>query len=254
MRPIIRVISIPEGLWSLIFLGVLIDLCSHRYNCRVKITALVPSKLSSVRLREKNIQKLNGKPLLNYALSTLESIDSINKIVLQSSTEKILDYLLEDYSKLKFQKRPTELDLDESSPQDWIRYFCDSDDCDYVVLLHITSPFISAHTILECIESIKSSQFDSSFAAIKYQNFAWFKGEPLNYEVKKPIPRTQDLEPIIMEQTGLYLFGRKFFLKTNRRVGENPYIKFLNFPEYLDIDVLEDLELARFILQSGVYS
>jgi len=219
----------------------------------MKFFALVPSKLNSVRLKEKNIQELDGKPLLNHVINTLENIDLVGKIILQSSTDKVLKFLDRDYSKLEFQNRPINLDLDEATPQDWIRYFCESYECDYVILLHITSPFINERSITECIQAIMNKNYDSSFAAIKYHKFAWFKGVSLNYDFNKPNPRTQDLEPIVVEQTGFYIFNREHFLSTNRRIGNTPFIKFLEFPENLDIDTSEDLQMARFVLTSGIY-
>ena len=220
----------------------------------MKFFALVPSKLNSVRLKEKNIQLLDGKPLLNHVMNTLESIDLVEKIILQSSSDLILKYLDQTYTKLDFQKRPIELDLDQASPQDWIRFFCENYNCDFVILFHITSPFINSQTVIECINSIKEKEFDSSFAAIKYQNFAWFNESPLNYELGKPIPRTQDLQPVTLEQTGFYIFNRENFLLSNSRIGKKPFIKYLQFPENLDIDDREDLELARFIISSGIYT
>ncbi len=219
----------------------------------MKFIALVPSKLNSARLKEKNIQELNGKPLLNHVIDTLEKVPLVEKIILQSSTDEILKFLSKDYSKVEFQKRPINLDLDEATPQDWIRYFCESYECEYIVLLHITSPFINNKTITECIKAISSKKYDSCFAAIEYHNFAWFKGVSLNYNSEKPIPRTQDLEPIVLEQTGFYIINREYFLATNSRIGNKPFIKFLEFPESLDIDTLEDLQMARFVLKSGIY-
>lgn len=219
----------------------------------MKFFALVPSKLNSVRLREKNIQELGGKPLVNYVLNTLNSLDDVESIVLQSSSHQIKAYVESNIDKLEFQKRPTELDSDSTLAQDFIRYFCENYECDYVILLHITSPFLAKETVQQCITAIKSKTFDSSFAAIKYQNFAWYKDKPLNYNPYKPIPRTQDLEPIILEQTGFYIFNREDFLRTNSRIGRRPFIKVLEFPENIDIDTMEDLNLARFVMKSGIY-
>lgn len=222
-------------------------------NRNLKFFALVPSKLNSVRLREKNIQDLGGKPLLNYVIKTLDQVNDVEKIVLQSSSDHVLKFVEDKLTKIEFQKRPIELDSDSTSAQDFIKYFCKNYECDYVILLHITSPFITKETIQSCIDVIKEGAFDSSFAAIQHQNFAWYKNSPLNYDPLKPIPRTQDLEPIILEQTGFYIFGREFFLNHGKRIGRKPFIKFLEFPENLDIDTLEDLNLARFVLRSGLY-
>ena len=78
--------------------------------------------------------------------------------------------------------------------------------------------------------------------------FAWFRGRPLNYSLTEPTPRTQDLEPVLVEQSGLYVFTRELFERTQRRVADDPYIHVVDAIEGHDIDDATEYAIAEALL------
>ena len=80
------------------------------------------------------------------------------------------------------------------------------------------------------------------------QKFTWFHGRPVNYTLDEPLPRTQDLDPLYVEQSGLYVFLRQHFLDTNQRIGNKPKIVEVDSLESVDIDEPHDLELAEVLV------
>ena len=60
--------------------------------------------------------------------------------------------------------------------------------------------------------------------------------------------KTQNLDPVYMSNGSFFIFRKKTFKKYNNRIGKNPYYYELKFPESVDIDNKEDLNLARKIL------
>ena len=69
-------------------------------------------------------------------------------------------------------------------------------------------------------------------------------GEPLNFN-GDDLPRTQDLEPIYQETSGIYVFKKEVFEKYRRRIGKKPFIKEVSFKEAVDIDTGDDFDLAQ---------
>lgn len=57
------------------------------------------------------------------------------------------------------------------------------------------------------------------------------------------------MEPIVFEQSGLYVFRREVFVTQAQRISSNPFIKLVNAFEGHDIDTLEDFQLAELILE-----
>jgi len=219
----------------------------------MRITGFVPSKLNSERLPRKNVIALGGLPLANYAVRILNQVPAINDVVIFASEPEICKYIQKDL-KFKFLKRPHYLDTNTATAQDFISEFLKLDSADIIVLLHITSPFIKPETVSECIKKVASGEFDSAFVAFELKKFAWYVGKTLNYDLEKPIPRTQDIEPVIIEQTGLYVFKRSLFEKKKQRVSRDSYIKVIDRFEGHDIDTREDFDLAELILKTKLFS
>jgi CMP-N-acetylneuraminic acid synthetase len=205
--------------------------------------------MNSERVPQKSIQDVGGRVLVNYPLDILSQVKEISNIYICCSNEKIFEYI-ENKRDYCFLKRPPELDSNTTSFNDILDYLIGEIKEDYIIFLSCTSPFIQPDTINEMIQMIKTDQYDSSFLAKKIKGFIWYKNKPLNFSLDK-IPRTQDLEPIIVETSGLYIFSKLNYLETKRRVGKKPFIKIASKKEEIDIDTLEDLVIARIIANAG---
>jgi CMP-N-acetylneuraminic acid synthetase len=212
----------------------------------VKVVGFVPSKLNSQRLLRKNVRPLAGRPLVNYCLHTLAQ-SGVDDTVVYASDPEILQYV-EPGLPHRFVQRAEWLDTDAAKVQDFVGAFLHDVPCDVVVLLHITSPFISPATVRACIDAVASGEHESAFAALEFQRFAWFEGQPLNYRLDEPTPRTQDLRPVLVEQSGLYVFTADLFHRTQRRIAERPYIHVVDAMEGHDIDTAEEFELAELFI------
>ena len=55
-----------------------------------KIIAVIPARAGSKRIKNKNIVKLNNKPLIEYTLKVAKKCKYIDKIVVSSESKKIL--------------------------------------------------------------------------------------------------------------------------------------------------------------------
>ena len=210
----------------------------------MKTIAMMPIKLHNERLPGKNIKLLGGKPLLQYALGSLSATGMADEIYVYCSSEKIIPYLPNGVS---FLKRPEYLDLPTSNFTQFFEAFTREKDADIYIMVHATAPFVTTATMTECIAAVQSGEYDSSFCAEKIQTFLWQDGRPLNFTPDN-LPRTQDLKPIYMETSSVYVFRKDVFREYRRRIGLNPYIKCVSFKESIDIDEPEDFELAeRFV-------
>ena len=210
----------------------------------MNVVAVMPIKLNNERLPGKNIKKLGDKPLLKYELDTLKATNLVESINVFCSSEEVCSYL-PDY--VSFIKRSPELDLPSANFTQIFDAFMKVCDADIYVYAHATAPFIKLDTMIECIKSVKSGQYDSSFCASKLQDYLWSDGEPINFNPSN-LPRTQDLKPIYQETSGIYVFTKEVFLRYRRRIGIKPFIKEVSFKEAVDIDELNDFKLAEILL------
>lgn len=199
------------------------------------------------------LKKLGGKPLINYSLQILNKCESLTETIVFSSDPKVSQYINDDIN-YRFCQRPSFLDNDEISIEDIIEEFLNHTDADIIVLIHPNSPFLKPATVNSCIDKVISGKFDSSFTAYKFNKFCWYQGKPLNYSLDNPTPKLKDIEPIILEQSSLYVFTKAIFLKERKRVGGKPFIHFIDHFEGHDVEENEDFEMAELIINSGMFS
>ncbi len=210
------------------------------------LVGIMPIKLNNERLPGKNIKLLGGKPLIQYGLSTLLNVKRLDEIDVFCSDSAIEDYLIKG---INFVKRPCFLDLPTSNFTQIFEEFYKTVKADIYVYAHATAPFIKAETINECIDAVISGEYDSAFTATKIQDFLWKNGQPLNFK-KDNLPRSQDLEPIYRETSGVYVFKKEVFDQCHARIGEKPFIKEIDYKEAIDINTSQDFELAELIIQN----
>ncbi|MFA5005845.1 MAG: NTP transferase domain-containing protein [Candidatus Izemoplasmatales bacterium] len=203
--------------------------------------AVMPIKLNNERLPGKNTMLLGGKPLLQHELDTLKAIDLVDRIDVFCSQESVKEYLPRG---VNFVQRPTFLDSPSTNFTQIFQEYLNIMDADIFVYAHATAPFITSQTMRECIQSVQSGAYDSAFCATKIQDFLWKDGQPINFDATN-MPRSQDLDVIYRETSGIYVFRREVFEKYRRRIGEKPFIKEVTFKEAIDINDRYDYLLAQ---------
>ncbi len=214
----------------------------------MKTVAIMPLKLNNERLPGKNTKLLGDKPLLQYELEALQKANMTDSINVYCSDDSVVEFLPKG---VNFIKRPEFLDLPTSNFSQIFESFMGEVDADIYVYAHATAPFITVETIKECIGAVQSGKYDSAFCAVKIQDYLWRDGKPLNFDATN-LPRSQDLEVIYRETSGVYVFTKEVFQKYHRRIGANPYIKEVTYKEAVDINNPEDFDLAAALVNINI--
>ena len=188
---------------------------------------------------------MGNVPLIEYIQRSLLEVEFINERYVFCSNEEIKNFLL---SGTIFLKRNEKLDLPISNFTQIFESFIELIQADIYVYAHATAPFVKAETVRECVKRVLSGEYDSAFCAVKIQDYLWQNGKPLNFNANN-LPRSQDLEIIYRETSGVYVFTREVFEKYHRRIGDRPFIKEVNFIEAIDINEGEDFNLAETMLK-----
>jgi CMP-N-acetylneuraminic acid synthetase len=209
----------------------------------MKIVLFIPIKLNNQRLSGKNTMPLNGKPLCNYIFDTVKDISCIDEKYVYCSNEEIISYIPDG---IKFLKRNSCLDKDETLGEEIYDAFIKQVDADLYILVHTTSPFLKADTLRNAILQISDNCFDSALSVEKSQTFAWYDNQPLNYLLDK-IPRTQDIQPVFVETSAFYMFKKEVWINLHQRVGIKPYFAVTDKIESVDIDDATDFAFASVV-------
>jgi len=223
----------------------------------MNIVAMIPYwdkyKFPDQSVRNRDTLKIGGSSLIERVVDLVQGVKQIDDIIIYSSNEKVKNFV--DASlECKFLKRDVILDDENISIEDIIESFLKKTDADVIVLMHPKCPFLRLESLEDCINKVVSGGFDSAFIGSKHKKMAWFKGEPLNYSLVSGgnTQSLSSLEPVIFELSSVYVFTRKLFKRTRRRVGVNPYVRFVSHFEGFEIDRADDYQIAELIINAGL--
>ena len=208
-------------------------------------------KHNSQRIKNKNFKKIGKLELWKHLITTLKG----EKVFIDTDSPKIIKSCIKSFPWVKAYSRSKEFikleKTKKASPTlQMIKNFLSkyvNNPNEVIVTTHVTSPFLKLKTIKKAAK--KLSNFDSVAAVTKDYNFAWIENKkkklvPINFD-PKIVVKTQNLNPIVQSNGAFFIFKKKTFMKYNNRLGKKPYYFEMNFPESIEIDVKEDLDLAR---------
>tara|TARA_R110002020_G_scaffold29001_1_gene91793 strand:- start:13216 stop:13863 length:648 start_codon:yes stop_codon:yes gene_type:complete len=200
----------------------------------------IPIKHLSQRVEGKNFRDFGGEPLFKHTL--LKYVD--DEVYVDTDSEKVIDLIRGDHrlANVIVSKRKDELRGHEVSVCDLIQDFIKTNNIrTNIVQIHVTSPFLKRETILKASELM--DKHDSVVACNVYRSRFWREETygycPVNHNPTK-MEQTQDLPPLYEENSAFYIFDPNVMLKTNSRVGINPYFYGIMTPENIDIDIESD--------------
>lgn len=211
-----------------------------------KLTAVLPMRGGSKRVPRKNLRDLGGKPLFAWALEEIMSLEIVDRLVVDSEDEEILETVNELFPKIETSRRPKSLAEDHSSMIEVLKHFVDKHQSDWYLQFHSTSPFIRASEISEAWKKIKGSEsdYDSAFSVSPVQARMWSKeAKPLNHNPENLLP-TQELETIFVENSLFYFFSREALFSSNTRIGSKPLMFPTSELSSVDIDTEDQFILA----------
>lgn len=209
----------------------------------MKIVSFTPIKLNNQRLPGKNTKPLgpSGAPMCSYLFNTLKNVKGLDERYVFCSNDAFRPYVPEW---MTFIKRDPSLDLPTVRGLQIYEAFLNAVEADVYVLCHVTAPFIKAETISKAVAAMRTGEYDSAFTAEFAQDYAWYDGKPINYNLTD-IVTTQNLKPICIEKGEIFIFTRELFRKHHRRIGFKPYIQEISAFEAVDVDTPEDFEFAQ---------
>lgn len=209
-------------------------------------------KANSERIKGKNFRQFAGKPLFQWILQTLLSLEEIDLVVINTDAREILArHGLQSDGKVIIRDRKPHLCGDCVSMNLVLADDVTNVPADCYVMTHTTNPLLSSRTIQKALaeyqRQLSSSTADSLFAVNRFTSrFYRADGTAVNHDPKNLI-RTQDLEPWFEENSNLYVFSAESFEIRQARIGAKPALFETPRLESFDIDDLDGWQLAEIV-------
>lgn len=157
------------------------------------VIAMVPARLGSQRLKEKNLLKINGVSLVARALRKARDLGIFTEVWANSDSTIIGE--LASAEGVLFHKRPASLSTNSATSEDFVYEFVKAHPCDYLVQIHSIAPLLTKHEIIQFTQELTSSGFDTLLSGVNEQIQCMMSGEPLNFS-KTDMSATQALVPV----------------------------------------------------------
>ena len=218
-----------------------------------KIAALVPMRHSSERVPGKNYRDLVGKPLYAHIISTLLEVPEISQVVVDTDSPVILEGLRRDFPSVIALERPAHLRAGTIPMNEILMHDTGLVPADLYLQTHSTNPLLQAKTLSAAIRVLLESYpaYDSLFGVSRIQARLWDQlARPINHN-PAILLRTQDLPPVYMENSCVYLFTRQTLEQRRNRIGERPYMFEVSPAEAWDIDEESTFRIVEQLMQQS---
>ena len=212
-----------------------------------KIAALVPMRHSSERVKGKNYRPLGGKPLFHHIVDTLRAVPEVSEIVIDTDSPLISEDVAAAFPEVRVLERPEHLLGGEVPMTDVLAHDISVVEADLYLQTHSTNPLLKPATVQAGLRAFLDAgdAYDSLFSVTPLHTRLWSPaGEPLNHD-PNVLLRTQDLPPVMEENSCLYLFEGELLERTGRRIGERPLLFPIEGDEASDIDEESDWRVVE---------
>jgi len=210
------------------------------------ITAVVPVRKGSQRVKSKNIRNFNGTNLLSIKLKVLKDVKIIDRIVVSTDCDECVK-IAQQFG-VDVHIRDPHYASSHVSNSEFFENLARSIDGDYLLYTPVTAPMIKVDTYYDFINRfmLASNQHDSMVTATYVKHHMWLDNKPLNYDPLNS-PNTQDLPDVLKLTYGLNIIDRNTMIECKNVVGKSSLFYILDDVEGIDIDTPMDFEIAEFL-------
>lgn len=227
-----------------------------------KILAIIPARSGSKGLVDKNIKKLNGKPLIAYTIEAAEKSNVFDQIVVTTDSEEYATISRQYGAEVPF-LRPSYLSSDNTNSTDVIIHVLaelqkQGKVYDYFMLLQPTSPLRTKNDILNSIKMMIDKNATSIVSVCEVDhNPLWSNTLDQTLRLDDFIRqddnnRRQELPTYYRLNGAIYLAKTKSFLE-NKTFYKNSFAYIMSKQKSLDIDDKLDFELAG-LISKNIYT
>jgi CMP-N,N'-diacetyllegionaminic acid synthase len=232
----------------------------------IKHVALIPARIGSSRLPQKNLRILNGLPLIAYTIKSALNSKLFSEVIVSTDSTEISKVAVEFGATVPM-LRPKEFASNDSPDIEWVEHCLDHMlsipiklvGC--VAILRPTSPLRSSKTIINAFETFQSQTWADSLRAMQqvqeHPGKMWRLSENCeaisfmhqnSFETPTHDKPTQSLDKLWVQNASLELI-RMDSLKKYRSISGKRVLGF-TMPglEGFDINTKEDWEYLQYLI------
>lgn len=233
----------------------------------MEILSFIPARSGSKRIPNKNIKKLNGKPLICYTIEASLNSKLSNRTVVSTDSQKIASVSRQFGAETPF-LRPKAISGTNSTEMEFfehaLTWFKENENWepDLIVLLYPTSPFRKSCTIDKAIEKIKQHKNADSLRSIKKCAEHPYKMWKINNDLLKPFVNSakknmhtlsyQLLPEVYIQNASIYITKPSTIWQKKSPTGDIIIPFIMAEIESVDVNNQIDFDFAEFLLKNNL--
>ncbi len=208
-----------------------------------KLTAVIPVRQGSQRVKNKNFKPFAQSSLLECKLDVIKNLP-VDNIIINTDSEYAIS--IAKNLGIDYIKRDSYYASSECTNSEYHEYLAKTTPGDHILIAQVTAPLISFETFIEAIDLYNNIDCDSLMSVEKVKKFLWHNGKPVNYKLGYA-PNSQNLPDYVSPTFGLVICEKSSMLKSKNFIGDNPYFYEISELESIDIDTNLDFDIAEFL-------
>ena len=216
----------------------------------------------SKEIKNKNIKKLNGRPLLSYTIEQAKNSHIFDLVMVSTDSKKIYN-ISKKYGASAWFLRPKKLSAYNSPKILAIRHALIESEkytkkkFDIIFNLHVTAPLRSANDIKSSLKQFLNEQSNKLISVTPSKRNPYFnmveiakKKVKIVKRLKKNVNRRQDSPTVYDMNASIYIWKRKELLNLKLRYDNKTSLYIMPEERSVDIDNNFDWKLAEYILKN----
>lgn len=214
------------------------------------ITAVTPVRLGSTRVKQKVLLPLRisgvEQSLLVHKLQNLKRIFS--NVIVSCGEEEIAEIAFKNGCTVSWRERRFIEPEYKVTTRESITEVVKDVTTEFTAWCPVVVPYHSSETYLSSVrtfENLDANIYDSLATVHSRKSYTWYQQKPLNYFPDERHVQSQLLEPVTHITNGLYLTKTNTIRNRGYFLGSRVYLHEVSFQESIDIDTLDDYNLAK---------
>lgn len=176
-----------------------------------KVIAMIPARLGSQRLKQKNLLSIDGIPIAQRAMEKAKTMSCFDEVWANSDADEIAD--LARAAGINFHRRPEALSGPDTTSEEFVYEFLQNHDCDFLVQLHSIAPLITRAEIGAFTDQLITGAQHTLLSGVAEQIQCMLDDVPLNFS-KDGMDATQELKPVQRISWSITGWNAKTYMET----------------------------------------
>ena len=157
------------------------------------IIGMIPARMGSQRLKQKNLRELGGVPLITRAIRKCKEAGVFGEVWVNSENDVFGEIAAEEG--VNFHKRPAHLANNTATSEDYVYEFIKTHPCEIVFQVHSIAPLLLVDQVKSFFSTMVTSDYDVLLSVVNEQIECAMDGVPVNFTYQEK-QNSQELSPI----------------------------------------------------------